>query len=73
MKTFFLPMFVAALAFCCFMVVVIAVALVTRGPGEWWNALLFAVPNAVFLVWATREMFRGFRPGGRRPTRSVML
>lgn len=66
MKGFFLASFVAALIVCCFMVILIAVALVTRSGGGWWKVVLFVVPNAIFLTWSTREMFRTFRRAGRR-------
>ena len=72
MKSFFLPLFAAALLVCCVMVIVISIALVTRTAGEWWKAVLFVVPNAIFLAWATREMFGASRQFGRRPTRSVI-
>lgn len=66
MKSFFFPLFAATFIVCCFMVIVIAVALVTRPAGEWWKGVLFVVPNAIFLAWVTRELFRTFRKAGQR-------
>jgi hypothetical protein len=66
MKSFFLTSFVAALVVCCCMVILIAVALLARSEGEWWKVALFVVPNAIFLTWSTKEVFRTFRRARRR-------
>ena len=72
MKWFFLTSFVVGLALCGFLLSMIALALLTRVPGEWWKVVLLLVPFFVGFAWATREMFRAFRRAGRRANRGVV-
>jgi hypothetical protein len=66
MKWFFLVSLIAGSVLCCFVVVMIGLALATHIPGEWWKVLLFLVPFLGLFVWATREMFRSFRKAAQK-------
>jgi hypothetical protein len=71
-KWFFLASFLAGLLLCCFAIGIIALALVTRVPSEWWKVVVFSVPCLIMFAWMTREMFRAFRraAGKREPRQS---